>query len=59
MEFDNDNGDYEQDEDVEPEPARRRKKARRLENPFIYSEAGADRDPKGEEGTDDEIDDLD
>ena len=50
--------DYEQ-EDNEPEPPRRRKRARRRMNPFIDAEAGVDGDASGDEGTDDENDDLD
>ena len=51
--------DYEQESDTKPDPARRRKKARRRTNPFIDAEAGVDGDASGEEGTEDENDDLD
>ena len=34
-------------------------KARRRTNPFIDAEAGVDRDASGDEGTEDENDDLD
>ena len=51
-------GDYEQEEEIEPEPPRRRKRARRRANPFIDSEAGVDGEASGEEGSDDENDDL-
>ena len=57
LEFDD--GDYEQEEDTLPEPARRRKRARRRPNPFIDAEAGVDVDASGDEGSDDENDDLD
>ena len=57
MEFDVD--DYKQEEDIEPEPPRRRKRARRSANPFIDSEAGVDGEASGDEGSDDENDDLD
>ena len=57
MEFDD--GNYEQYENVKPEPPRPRKKARRRANPFIDAEAGVDWDASGDEGTDEEIDDLD
>ena len=53
------NGDYEQESDSEPEPPRRRKKARRHTNPFIDTEACVDGDASGDEGTEDENDDLD
>ena len=52
-------GDYEQEEDIEPEPPRRRKRARRRANPFIDFEAGVDGEATGDEGSDDENDDLD
>ena len=52
-------GDYEQESDVEPEPPRRRKKAKRRTNPFIDAEAGVDGDASGDEGSEDENDDLD
>ena len=51
--------DYEQEENAEPEPPRRRKWARRRVNPFIEDEAGVDGDASGDEGTDNENDDLD
>ena len=51
-------GDYEQEEEIEPEPPRRRKRARRRANPFIDSETGVDGKASGEEGSDDENDDL-
>ena len=56
MEFDD--GNYEQKEDTEPKPPKRRKKARRRANSFIDVEAGVDRDACGDEGSDDENDDL-
>ena len=56
MEFDD--WDYKQDEDAEPEQTRRRKRARRSENPFIDAEAVLDGDASGDEKTDDENDDL-
>ena len=40
------------------EPPRRRKRARRRANPFIDSEAGVDGEASGDEGSDDETDDL-
>ena len=52
-------GDYEQEEGIEPEPPRRRKRTRRRANPFIDSEAGVDGEASGDEGSDDENDDLD
>ena len=52
-------GDYKQEEDIEPEPPRCRKRARRRANPFIDSEAGVDGEASGDEGSDDENDDLD
>ena len=57
MEFDD--GDYEQEVDTEPQPVRHRKSARRRANPFIDAEAGVDGDASGDEGTDDETDELD
>ena len=57
LEFDD--GDYEQEEDTEPQPVRRRKNARRRENPFIDTEAGVDGNTSSDEQTDDENDDLD
>ena len=48
-----------QEEGTEPQPLRCRKRARRRANPFIDAEAGVDGDASGEEGTDDENDDLD
>ena len=57
LEFDD--GYYEQEEDTEHEPQRRRKKTRRLVNPFIDSEAGVDGDASNDEESDDENDDLD
>ena len=57
MEFDH--GDYEQDVNLKPDPPRRRKRARRHANPFIDAEAGVDGDASGDEGIDEEIDDLD
>ena len=53
------NGDYNQDIDAEPEPPRRRKKAKRRTNPFIDVEAGVHGDATGDEGSEDENDDLD
>ena len=50
--------EYEQ-EDNEPEPPRRRKRARRRVNPFIDAEAGVDKDASGDEGTEEENDELD
>ena len=52
-------GDYEQEEDIEPEKPRRRKRARRRANPFIDSDAGEDGEASGDEGSEDENDDLD
>ena len=52
-------GDYEQEDDIEPEPPRRRKRARRRANLFIDSVAGVDGEASGDEGSDDENDDLD
>ena len=52
-------GDYEQESDVESMPPRRRKKAKRRTNPFINAEAGIDGDASGNEGSEDENDDLD
>ena len=52
-------GDYEQESDVEPEPPRRRKKDKRRTNPFIDAEAGVDGNASGDEGSEDENDDLD
>ena len=52
-------GDYEQEEDTEPQPVRRRKSARRCATSLIEAEAGVDGDASGDEGTDDENDDLD
>ena len=52
-------GDYELVSDAEPEPPRRRKEARRRTNPFIDAEAGVDGDASGDEGTEDENDDMD
>ena len=52
-------GDYEQKEGTEPQPVRRRKSALRCANPFIDAEAGVDGDASGDEGTDDENNDLD
>ena len=57
LEFDD--GDYEQEEDTEPQPVRLLKCARHCSNPFIDAEAGVDGDPSGDEGTDNENDDLD
>ena len=57
LEFDD--GDYEQDEDTEPQQVRRRHNARCRANPFINAEAGVDGDASGDEGTDDENDNLD
>ena len=57
MQFDD--GDYEQPEDVWPEPPRRRKRARHSAIFFIDAQAGVEKDANGNEGTDDEIDDLD
>ena len=57
LEFDVD--DYEQEEEIEPEPPRRRKRARRRANQFIDSEASVDGEASGDEGSDDENDDLD
>ena len=51
-------GDYKHDKITEPEPQRRRKKARRRVNPFIKSEARVDWNASGDDGTDDENDDL-
>ena len=51
--------DYEWEEDSEPGPPRRRQKARRRMNLFIDAEAGVDGDASGDEGSDDENDDLD
>ena len=56
LEFDD--GDYEQEEDTEPQLKRRRKSARRRANPFIDAEVGVDRDASGDEGPDDENNDL-
>ena len=52
-------GDYEQEEDTEPAAPRRRKRERRSANPFINAEAGVDGKQIGDEGSDDENDDLD
>ena len=52
-------GDYEQKEDTDPEPPRRRKRARCSANPFIDAEACVDGEASGDEGSDDENDDLD
>ena len=52
-------GNYEQEEDIEPETPRPRKRARRRANPFIDFEAGVDGEASGDEGSDDENDDLD
>ena len=52
-------GDYVQERDAEPDPQRFRKKAKRHTNPFIDAEAGVDGDASGDEGTEDENDDLD
>ena len=57
LEFDVD--DYEQEVDIEPKPPRRRKRAKRRANLFIDSEAGVDGEASGDEGSDDENDDLD
>ena len=57
LEFDD--ADYEQEEDTEPQPVRRRKSERRRANPFIDAEGGVDGEASGDEGTDDENDDLD
>ena len=57
LEFDD--GDYEQEEDTDPKAPRRWKRARRSANPFIDAEAGVDGEASGDEGRDDENDDLD
>ena len=57
MEFDD--NDYEHDKNVDLKPARRRKRARLRANLFIDAKAGVDKDASGDEGTDDEIDNLD
>ena len=57
LEFDD--GDYEQEENTEPQPVRRRQSARRYANPFIDTEAGVDGNASGDEGTDNDNDDLD
>ena len=57
LEFDD--GDYEQEENTELQPVRRRKSAGRCANPFIDTEARVDGDASGDEGTDDDNDDLD
>ena len=51
--------DFEPDENAEPEPPRRRKRTRRRVNPFSDVEAVVDGNASGDEGTDDENDDLD
>ena len=53
------NSDYEQESDAEPEPPRRRKKARCRTNPYIDAEACVEENASGDEGTNDENDDLD
>ena len=52
-------GNYELEEDAEPKPPRRRKRVRRRVNPFIEAETGVNGDASGDEGSDDENDDLD
>ena len=54
-----DDGDYEQKDDTGTEPPRRRKKARRRVNPFIYAEFNVDGEASNDNGSDDENDDLD
>ena len=56
--LDFDDGDYEQKENTEPQPVRRRQSARRRANLFIDDKAGVDGDASGEEGTNDENDDI-
>ena len=46
-------------EDIEPEPQRRQKRARRQANSFFDSEASVDGEASGDEGSDDENNDLD
>ena len=50
--------DYEQEQEIEPQPVRHRKSALRRANPFIEAKAGVDGYATGDEGTDDENDDL-
>ena len=50
---------YEQKDNTYQEPPRRRKRARRSANPFMDAEAGVDGKASGDEGSDDENDDLD
>ena len=57
LEFDD--GDYEQEEYTELYLVRRRKSAQRRANPLIEGEAGVDGDASGDEGTDNENNDLD
>ena len=57
LEFDD--GDYEQEKDTEPQPVRHRKSARHRANPFINAKAGVYGDASGDEGTENENDDLD
>ena len=52
-------GYYDRESDAEPEPPKRRKTARRRINPFIDAGAGLDGDASGDEGTEDENNDLD
>ena len=59
LRFEFDVGDYEQEEDTDPKAPRRWKRARRSANPFIDAEAGVDGEASGDEGSDDENDELD
>ena len=50
--------DFEQEEDTAPEPLRHRKRAKRRANQFIDDEANVDVEAIGDEGSDDQNDDL-